>query len=203
MKKEIWAYLQKRPNAEVLCLALVALAGFSVLFFKPYRIHDWVLRNEVVLFWAEIGLLVLIIAILLQHISEQHLLVEQLRRKEGDETSQSQMYNFYDERGELKLSVKPEYLFYLEAADNYVQIHYLNQGKMQMLMIRNSLKNIEWRFRNTTLIRCHRSYLINLSKVQVVKRVEGDVYLDFNDSQINPIPVSKAYADQVMMYFAN
>jgi len=102
----------------------------------------------------------------------------------------------------MKLSVKPDNLYYIESADNYVQIHYHNLGKMQVLMIRNSMKNIEWRFKDSTLVRCHRSYLVNLKKVQMVKRVEGEVVLDFNDEKIAALPVSKAYADHVMTYFA-
>ncbi len=73
---------------------------------------------------------------------------------------------------------------------------------MQTLLIRNSMKNIEWRFRETPLIRCHRSYIVNLEKVQMVKRIDGEMMLDFNDEQIANLPVSKAYADQIMIYFA-
>jgi len=200
MRKEILAYLKKRPNVEVLVLALVAIAGFCVLFFKPYRIYDWVGRNEIMLFWGEIGLLVLIIAILVHHISNLHAQINFAQAQEN--IASNEMYNFYDERGDMKLSVKPENLFYIETADNYVQIHYQNLGKMQVLMIRNSMKNIEWRFKDTPLVRCHRSYLVNLSKVQMIKRVEGEVQLDFNDEKIDVLPVSRAYTDRVMTYFA-
>lgn len=200
MKKEILSYLKKSPNALVLVLSLVAIAGFCALFFRPYRIYDWVNRNEIALFWAEMGLLVVIIAVLVHHISDLHTQIDIIKRL--DEFNPTEMFNFYDERGEMKLSVKPENLYYIESADNYVQIHYQNLGKMQVLMVRNSMKNIEWRFKDTALVRCHRSYLVNLSKVQVVKRVEGEVQLDFNDEKIEALPVSRAYADRVMTYFA-
>jgi len=200
MRKEIWTYIKKRPNAEVICLALVAVVGFCVLFFKPYRIYEWVGRNEIVLFWSEIGVLALMIVLLIHQIVNMHEQIESIRGK--DTADLAEMFNFYDERGEMKLSVKSENLFYIETADNYVQVHYQNLGKMQVLMIRNSMKNIEWRFQNTKLVRCHRSYLVNLQKVQMLRRVEGDVLLDFNDEKIAPLPVSKAYVNQVMKYFA-
>jgi len=200
MRKEILAYLKKGPNALVLGLALVAVAGFCILFFKPYRIYEWVDSNEVMLFWIETALLVLIIAILIHHISDLHVQLNVVQAQ--DNMNSVAMFNFYDERGEMKLSVKPENLYYIETADNYVQVHYQNVGKMQVLMIRNSMKNIEWRFKDTTLIRCHRSYLVNLSQVQMLKRVEGEMLMDFNDEKIAPLPVSRAYADRIMKYFA-
>jgi len=200
MRKEILLYLKKRSNMELVCLALVAIAGFCVLFFKPYRIYEWVGRNEIVLFWAEIGVLVAMIALLVHQKASVQERIDLMQVQERGDASE--MFNFYDERGEMKLSVKSENLYYIETADNYVQVHYQNLGKMQVLMIRNSMKNIEWRFKDTSLMRCHRSYLVNLKKVQMVKRVEGEMQLDFNDEKIAALPVSRAYANQVMRYFA-
>ncbi|MCQ2310635.1 MAG: LytTR family transcriptional regulator [Paludibacteraceae bacterium] len=201
MRKEILSYLKKPYNACFVALAIVAMVGFCVLFFKPYQIHTWVTTHQLALFWSEIGVLAAIVVTLLWNIAAQHTHIEQLAQRE-EVTEQPQMLNFYDERGELKLSVKPEHMYYLESADNYVRIHYSSMNKMQTVMIRNSMKNVEWRFRESKLVRCHRSYLVNLANVQIARRVEGDIWLDFNNNQIPSMPVSKAYADQVMAYFA-
>lgn len=201
MRKEILAYLKKPYNICFVLLAVAAMVGFCVLFFKPYRIHDWVAIYQLHLFWAEIGVLAAMILTLLWNISAQHTHIEQLTRQ-SDIAEPPTMLNFYDERGELKLSVKPEHMYYIESADNYVQIHYSNGGKMQTLLIRNSMKNIEWRYRESKLVRCHRSYIVNLGNVQIARRVEGEIWLDFNNNNVASIPVSKAYADQVMGYFA-
>lgn len=111
------------------------------------------------------------------------------------------MYHFYDERGEVKLSVRPEMVYYLESADNYVTIHYVNGGKLDKMMIRNTLKNIEWRFRDKGLIRCHRSYIINIRKVSAIRRQDSDVVVDFGDGRVPAIPISKGYNEVVMQYF--
>ena len=109
-----------------------------------------------------------------------------------------EMFNFYDERGELKLSVKPELLYYIESADNYVQICYMNAGKIEKLMIRNTLKNIEWRFRDKGLVRCHRSYIVNVKNVKLFRRQDSEVLLEFGDTRVPPIPVSKGFGERVM-----
>lgn len=110
----------------------------------------------------------------------------------------SPMYLFYDEKGDLKLSAKSEMVYLLEAADNYVTIYYLYNEKVEKMMIRNSLRNIECRFSDQGLVRCHRSYVINIHNVQVVRCQDGEVLVDFGDKRFPTVPVSKGYAEKVM-----
>ena len=122
----------------------------------------------------------------------------QARQTHVVEDVPEEMYNFYDEKGDLKLSVKPDMVYFIEAADNYIMVYYLNAGKLEKLMIRNSLKNIEWRFRDKGLIRCHRSYIVNIRLVKLFRRQDGEVLLDFGDEKIPHVPVSKGYGESVM-----
>ena len=108
------------------------------------------------------------------------------------------MFHFYDEKGDLKLCVKSDMVYFLEASDNYVTICYVSNDKVEKMMIRNSLRNIEWRFNGLGLIRCHRSYIINIKRVQVVRCQDGDVMVEFGDVRVPNIPVSKGYAEKVM-----
>ena len=115
----------------------------------------------------------------------------------------SEMFNFYDEKGELKLSVKPEVVYYIESADNYVVIHYLSGNKFEKMFLRNTLKNLEWRFKERSLVRCHRSYIVNLSQVQMLRSEEGEVMLDFGDERIQSVPVSKGYIENITNLFTS
>lgn len=76
------------------------------------------------------------------------------------ETSRN-MIPFRDEKGILRFSIKMENLLYLEASDNYVNVYYLNNEKVNRFLLRNSLKNIEEGFKSAEIIRCHRSYMVN------------------------------------------
>lgn len=120
----------------------------------------------------------------------------------ADGDIEPQMYHFYDEKGDLKLSIRPEMVYYLESADNYVTIYYINGTKLDRMMIRNTLKNIEWRFLDKGLVRCHRSYIINIKKVSVIRRQDSDVVVDFADPRVPTIPISKGYSEQVMSKFS-
>lgn len=203
MGNKLFRYLQGRRHIAVVILGGLMVAGLVLLVFSPYYIHEWVEANRYVLMWAEIVILTVIAVLFANEASEMRRRLEELSESEKREIRGSaEMYNFYDEKGELKLSVKPDRLYYLEAADNYVKIHYSNGGKIERLMIRNTLKNIEWRFRDKGLVRCHRSFIVNLNKVQVLRRHEGDVLLDFGEERIPPIPVSKGYGGKMLSQMA-
>lgn len=203
MKEKLLRYLKSKRHIAVLILCGWVVVGLALLLFTPYSIHDWVEANRYMLMWAEIVLLLAIAILYANDAAEAHRRLDQLSETEKYEMqSRVDMYNFYDEKGELKLSVKPEKLYYLEGADNYVKIHYLGSGKMEKLMIRNTLKNIEWRFRDNGLVRCHRSFIVNINKVQVLRRQEGEVVLDFGEDKLPPIPVSKGYGEKMLAHLA-
>ncbi|MBO4282013.1 MAG: LytTR family transcriptional regulator [Bacteroidales bacterium] len=111
------------------------------------------------------------------------------------------LMHFKDEKDELKLSVHPDALLYLEAADNYVKIHYLNKGEVCVFLLRNTLKNIEQLFTERQLIRCHRSYIINTQKIKILKKSKDGLFLELDEKNIPEIPVSKTYADNILQIF--
>jgi len=203
MRQRLKYYLSNRRYVIIMALALLVIIGLLMLVFTPIQFTQLVNTHRIWLMWGVIGMLLLQIYFLLREINDDHATIEQLQKHRSDDTDEPDKYNFYDEKGELRLSANPNTIYYLESADNYVIIHYLGAGKMEKLMIRNSLKNIEWRFRGKGLVRCHRSYIVNLSRVQMLRRSEGDVVLDFGDERLTPIPVSKSYAQTLMEQFTD
>ena len=110
--------------------------------------------------------------------------------------------NFYAKGGRLAFSTKMSNLLYVEAADNYVNIHYLNDGKEDTFILHNSLKEIEKRFVGGSLIRCHRGYMVNVENVKLMRKESVGLMLELNQST-KTIPVSKSYASPVIQYFAS
>lgn len=117
--------------------------------------------------------------------------------------SSRSMLPFNDEKGILRFSVKSENLFYLEAADNYVNIYYLHKEKLARFILRNTLKNLEGSLRNTEIVRCHRSYMVNFDKVKVLRKEKDGLFLELELPSIIDLPVSKTYTDKVLSTFAN
>lgn len=114
---------------------------------------------------------------------------------------QPYVLQFRDEKGEPKFSVKAESVIWLEASDNYVIVKYQNQGKISEFLLRNSLKRLADDFKDTTLFRCHRSYMVNFNHaVALRKGVEGLV-LELDVQPLMEIPVSKTYKEETSAAF--
>ncbi len=118
--------------------------------------------------------------------------------KTENSIEEKSIFNFKDEKGELKLSIRTNSLYFIEAADNYVLIHYLNSGKIQKFILRSSLKKIEEEYKKYHLIRCHRSYIVNFDNVKVLRKTDEGLILDFDQEAMPNIPVSKTYSKQLM-----
>ena len=115
--------------------------------------------------------------------------------------NQPTMLHFYDERGELRLSVGSESLIYIEAADNYTCIHYLNKGAVRKTMIRSSLKRIGEQLSNSNVRRCHRSYMVNLDQVKIIRRGKEGAHLEMGIDGVPDIPISKTYSNDILKWF--
>jgi hypothetical protein len=112
------------------------------------------------------------------------------------------MIPFYDEKAVLRFSVAQENLFYLESAENYVSICYLNKGKISKYLLRDTLKKMEENFAGTEIIRCHRSYMVNFEKVRVIRKDKEGLKLELDAPVSIDIPVSRTYVDNVMQTFS-
>ncbi len=121
-------------------------------------------------------------------------LIDQIRRK-------AYFIPFRDENGILRITLKSSDLIYLEASDNYVVIHYQAGEKVKSYLIRNTLKRLEIELEGFMLTRCHRSYMVNIPRVKMMKREKGVFHLWMNDSGSVSIPVSRSYAPQMAKLF--
>lgn len=128
--------------------------------------------------------------------------IEQFSQGEYPVGTSKNMIPFHDEKGILRLSVKQENLLYIEASDNYANICYLNKGKISTFLLRNSLKRMEDLFRNTEIVRCHRSYMVNFEKVKVIRKEKEGLQLELDLPSVIDIPVSRSYVDKVMTTFS-
>jgi hypothetical protein len=135
---------------------------------------------------------------------DKNNLLEKLAKAEpGVEVAKKNLVAFPDEKGELKISIMLENLLYVDSADNYATIHYLNKSKLSHYLIRNSLKWMEENLtKDSPLVRCHRSYIVNLDKVKVLRKTKEGILLELDTDSTPDIPVSKTYYERVMSKFS-
>ena len=108
----------------------------------------------------------------------------------------------FDNSGALKLSLNPENLYYIESDDNYIKVWYTDsKGDLKQYILRCRLKTVEESFKGSSLVRCHRKYIVNLSKVSMLRKESDGYFLDLDNESIQPISVTKTYTDSILSHF--
>lgn len=124
---------------------------------------------------------------------ELQLLQYELSLTNGPAKTYPSLVNLYDYNGTLKLTINSDSLYYIESQDNYVKIYYENQEKLLSYMLRCRTKAIEENLADTSMVRCHRSFMVNVMKINHIKKGGKARYIVLNNNEIKPIPVSKSY----------
>ena len=97
-----------------------------------------------------------------------------------------------DNRSE-KLALASGELILVKSAENYVEIQYLAGGTLTKKLLRATFNSIEDQLRPfSQMIRCHRTYIINIDHVMKLYREYGRIYLKMNGIE-EDIPVSRQY----------
>ncbi len=117
-------------------------------------------------------------------------------------TSPDEMINFYDKGGRLAFSTKKKNVLYVEASDNYTNIHYVNENKEDCFILHSSMKQLEQAYAKEGMLRCHRGYLVNIANVKVLRKEKDGLAIELSQSD-KIIPVSKTYVDKVVHCFAS
>lgn len=184
----------------------VAIAMFCTLFI-------WLLGKRAEPYFSILPSMCLISAsilvfpyIIMSLIAELHDRNETLENKEmiiakyasGQIGNESSPVHFRDMNNNLRLVVAAGLILYIEAANNYVCICYLKGDAMIKYYLRNRMKNIEETCSNSNLVRCHRSYFINLKHVRLIQKESDGMYAELEKEGAPHIPVSKTYAEQII-----
>lgn len=105
----------------------------------------------------------------------------------------------FDSSGAMKLSIRSSSLYYIESDDNYIIVWYTDgQGMMKKYMLRCRLKTVENSFADSSLVRCHRKYIVNTEKIKVLRKEKDGFVLELENESIPPISVSKTYQEKIL-----
>jgi uncharacterized membrane protein len=93
-----------------------------------------------------------------------------------------------------KIELKPEELLFIESADNYSNIVFYRNHKINKQLLRGSLKRLESQITFPFIVRCHRSYIVNLKLINHIKGNAQGYRIDFKVELKDTIPVSRNYS---------
>ena len=181
---------------ELLVMAMLyTFAGFAI---DPDKSFVTIFRNSVVktFFILLIPYTMCYIYFIWQERVAQLRIIRE-RLAEDETTLKAAYVQIYDDKGEMRLSVRRENLILLESADNYVCVWYLNNNSPKKILVRNTLKNIADSLASTHIQRCHRSYVVNLELVKVMRREKEGVFVELGIEGVPEVPISKTYAGAI------
>lgn len=147
-----------------------------------------------------------IVTILLFMLDEKRMKISALnamirQQAEASSLGQASTVNFYDRGGKLVFSTKKANILFIESADNYTNIHYLDEGREACFILHNSMKNVDEAYSPMGMLRCHRGYMVNIENVKLIRREKDGLVIELNFGG-RTIPVSKTYTDKVAHSFA-
>lgn len=187
--------------ALMIALEVLAMTGFYMMIQKVF------MKDQ--RFWFEVyytailnAMLILLIPYLISLLyfawldKKQNL--EKLMVEKQPEPAPPRFVNFNDENGETKLTIQLDDLLYLEASENYVTIHYLDHTQPDRMLLRNSMKQMEEQLSGYPIIRCHRSYMVNLNRIKLAKKTKSGMVVELLASVPIRLPVSETYKDEVV-----
>ena len=101
-------------------------------------------------------------------------------------------YSFQSENNSDRIEIEIAHLICIKAEGNYCEFYTLQGGELKKELLRITLKSVEQKLENEgDIIRCHRSYLVNLRKVSKVSGTARNISLHFDNVEFT-VPVSRS-----------
>lgn len=113
------------------------------------------------------------------------------------------MVHLRDEKGVLRMSLKHSDLLTVQGSDNYVTVCYQSPDKLSRFLLRNTLRAMEEELKAAVIIRCHRSWLVNIEKVKLIRREKEGLLLEIDSTPPSSVPVSRTYMHDVLAAFGH
>ncbi|GAB3798493.1 LytTR family DNA-binding domain-containing protein [Spirosoma humi] len=88
-------------------------------------------------------------------------------------------------------------LLYIESSDNYCTIVYLKNAQVVKPLLRSSLSRLEKQIGSQHIVRCHRSYVVNLDRVERVTGNAQGYKLHLGAGQF-VVPVARQYNETLI-----
>jgi hypothetical protein len=137
-------------------------------------------------------------AILIVYYKNQRAEIE-LLKSNASKPAEKRLIIFKDENGKIKFSVLPKDLLLLESTDNYVSVFYILENKVQRKLLRNTLKNMEEMLKGNSVIRCHRSFMVNIANVEFMQKEAKKFNIKIKHLD-KVIPVSEKYSSPFLSF---
>jgi len=189
----------------VFVLFLIAIA-LNRIQFSIWSIKTIVLSFLDVLTFAVFPIYLFILFLERTLLNKHIKIANELNNELKDIIPQSfvdQQINIVAENKKDKLSFMMSDLLYISSQDNYSEFHFTNSTPKAKELLRGSLKLIEEQaVQYPEMIRCHKSYIVNLSKIESIEGNAKGYKLKLINCKVE-IPVSRNFPKEIINRLKN
>lgn len=176
----------------LLCIGIFIVFGESK---EPFLVE----LSSIVKYTVSLGLLPYILACLviavfkLSDVEENSSGNKRMANTNSAGNASSDQISIKDENGKIMLVLNVNQILFLKSEDNYISIFYLQNDQVEKALIRTNLKKIVGEWDHPNLIRIHRSYMVNMQRIDSVQRKKGDFQIQLSHFSDMPLKVSGTY----------
>ncbi len=130
-----------------------------------------------------------------ERLLRSHLISAQQLNKQLLEKKQhkKKLIHFVSDYKNDTLTIKADLLIAIKSSDNYIEVYYKNNELVKKQIIRSSLKRVEELInRYEFILRCHRSYIVNIKFINEIQGNPQGFQLFMDDTDFT-VPVSQKY----------
>ncbi|WJG10948.1 LytTR family DNA-binding domain-containing protein [Aliiglaciecola sp. LCG003] len=192
------------------CIYIGTVSVFNHSYFVVAIYGNWYWKNQLlfVLYTLAIGLFPIIFIYLVNHharkatLSPQVIEAESIVKNCQDrlaniEPISSKLLTLTGENKGDKIQIALSQILYIKSADNYCELAIFNDQRVSHQLLRSSLTSILKQLPEKSLVlRCHRSYAVNLALVETSSGNAGGLKLVMKSIGVN-VPVSRTYVDTI------
>ena len=188
-------------NLMLIFIAVGNLMYTSIIFQNNFSLN---LQNLATMgmYTFSVGILPCTILIMQNHSKLYNRNVKESESIQLDTAKEKQQFekNIQITTDSRNIEIHLDQLLYIETVGNYAKVFNLIDGQVTNTLARSTMKNIDQQITSDHIIRCHRSYIVNLVKVIDVKGNAQGFKLSLEGSQ-EKVPVSRKFVPVVKKYF--
>lgn len=176
----------------------IGLGNF--IYTSIFSLHwSWQAFLYFQLFTLAVGLIPIVA---LTIINQNRLLTENLKSaqefnnslKNEQKSTEDKLITLLSENEKDQFTTELSNLLYIESTGNYIEIYYIRENQLKNILLRSTLKRTELQLGNfASIIKCHRAFLVNASKIVQVKGNSQGLRLALQHTEIE-IPVSRNFS---------
>ena len=183
-----------RITTELVFIAAVVYLYYNILG----NFHDWSFRSFLgFVFNISVMSIIPVGIILLFYNYRKTKRAYQLLELQPQLTLNEKYVSLESSNKKDAISITINDFLYIEAQDNYISVVYLEKGSIKSKLLRATMKDVEAQLSSEFILRCHRSYIINLNKVSKVIK-EGHQLKLYIPELGSPLIASRSYVPNII-----